>query len=119
MFILASVLAAVVGGAFVLLGLAKVAERSMMVDARVHLGIPKALWRVIGALEIVGGAGLIVGLHEDLPAVGVLAAAGLVGMTIGATYYHQRAEDRIPEWLPAVAAGTLAIFYGIARVGSA
>ena len=119
MFILTVVLAIVVALVFGGAGLAKIAKQSAMVAARQHLGIPTALWRVIGILEVLGAAGVVVGLHQDLPVIGVLAAAGLVGMSIGATYYHQRAGDSIPQWLPAVVAGSLTIFYAIARVGSA
>ena len=77
-----------------------------MVEAQQHLGLAPPLWKAVGALEVLGAAGLAVGLHEDLPVVGVLAAAGLVALTIGATFYHQRAGDRIPEWLPAVVMGS-------------
>jgi len=87
MFILTVVLAVIISVAFYLAGAAKVVGQSTMAEARVHLGIPAPLWRVIGVLEILGGAGVVVGLHQDLPVIGVLAAAGLVGMTIGATFY--------------------------------
>lgn len=119
MFILTVVLAIVVALIFGGAGLAKIANQPAMVEARKHLAIPSALWRVIGILEVLGAIGLVVGLHQDLPVIGVLAAAGLVGMSIGATYYHQRAGDSIPQWLPAVVAGSLTIFYAIARIGSA
>jgi hypothetical protein len=48
----------------------------------------------------------------------VLAAVGLVLLTIGATYYHQTAGDAAAYWLPAVVMGSLAIFYVIARIAS-
>ena len=119
MFVLAVVLAVVVALIFGGAGLAKVTNRPQTVEARTHLGMPAALWRVVGILEVLGAVGVVVGLHQDLPVIGVLAAAGLVGMTIGATFYHQRAGDSIPQWLPAVVAGSLTIFYAIARIGSA
>ena len=119
MFILTIVLALVVALIFGGAGVAKITNQQQMVEAREHLAIPTALWRVIGILEVLGAAGLIIGLHQDLPVIGVLAAAGLVGMSIGAVFYHQRAGDSIPQWLPAVVAGSLAIFYAIARIGSA
>ena len=119
MFLLTVILAGVTGFGFAAAGIAKLISHPTMVEAQQHLGLAPPLWKAVGALEVLGAAGLAVGLHEDLPVVGVLAAAGLVALTIGATFYHQRADDRIPEWLPAVVMGSLAIFYAIARVGSA
>ncbi|MGY9082741.1 MAG: DoxX family protein [Acidimicrobiales bacterium] len=63
--------------------------------------------------------GVLSGLHEDVPIVGILAAAGLVGMTIGAAAYHQKAGDDMKVWAPAVMMGSVAIFYIILRIASA
>ena len=119
MFVLAVVLAVVTGLGFLAAGGAKLAGAPPMEEAREHLGFASGMWKTIGGLEVLGAIGLVVGLHEDLPVIGVLAAAGLVAQTIGATYYHQKAGDSIPQWLPAVVMGSLTIFYAIARIGSA
>ena len=97
----------------------KVLGTANMTEARVHLNMPSPLWRIVGVLEVLGGIGVLIGLTEPLPPVGVLSTAGLTGLTIGATFYHQRAGDPIKAWLPAVAMGSLAIFYGILRVATA
>lgn len=113
------ILAALIGVAFFMFGIGKILDVSMMAQAREHLGIDRSLFRIVGALEILGAVGVVVGLHEDLPVIGVLAGVGLIGMTIGATFYHQKAGDSIKEWLPAVVMGSLVIFYIILRVGTA
>lgn len=119
MFILAIILAVLCGGGFAMAGMAKLTNQQQLVENLTHLGVPRGLWKVIGGLEVLGGVGLFVGLHADLPIIGVLAAAGLVAMSIGAVYYHQNAGDSVKDWLPAVVMGSLAIFYAIARIGSA
>ena len=119
MFVLTVALAAVAGIGFGLSGGAKLIGAAPLEAVRERLRMAAPLWKVIGAFELLGGAGLAIGLHQDLPIVGVLTAAGLVALTIGATFHHQKAGDSIRQWLPAVMMGSLAIFYAIARVGSA
>lgn len=119
MYTIAAILAVLLGVAFVMAGVGKVLDVKMMAEARQHLGLPKGLFQFVGLLELLGGVGVLVGLHDDLPVIGVLAAVGLIGMTIGATRYHQKAGDSPKEWLPAVAMGSLAIFYIIVRIASA
>jgi len=100
-------------------GFAKLAGVGQVDTNRQHLGIDPGLWRAIGALDILGGLGVLLGLLADLPVIGVLAAVGLIGMTIGAVFYHQKAGDSIKQWLPAVVVGSLAIFYIILRIATA
>ena len=119
MFIATIVLAIIVGGGFIAFGGAKLANVAMMAEARQHLGLEPGLFKAVGALEVLGGIGVLIGLADPLPVIGALAAVGLIGMTIGAVYYHQRAGDPIKDWLPAVVMGSIAIFYIILRVGSA
>jgi uncharacterized membrane protein YphA (DoxX/SURF4 family) len=118
-FGVAIVLSVVLATGFFLFGAAKILDIEMMRQARQHLGMAPGLFKTVGVLEVLGAAGVVVGLHKDLPIIGVLAAAGLVGMTIGAGFYHQKAGDAMKEWLPAVAMGSLAVAYAVFRVGSA
>ena len=118
-FVATIVLAIIVGGGFITFGGAKLANAPMMTEARQHLGLEPGLFKAVGALEVLGGIGVLVGLADPLPVIGALAAVGLIGMTIGGVYYHQRAGDPIKDWLPAVVMGSIAIFYIILRVGSA
>lgn len=119
MFVLTVVLAVVVGGGFLMAGMGKVSGQKMMLEVRDHLGVAAGLWKAIGALEVAGAVGVLIGLHEDLPVIGVLAGIGLVLLTIGAGSYHQKAGDTFKDWLPAVVMGSMSIFYIIVRIGTA
>ncbi len=119
MWILTVILAVLLGVGFVMFGVGKLASVKMMAEAQQHLGLPSGMFKMIGALEVLGGAGVLIGLHADLPVIGVLAGVGLVGMTIGAAFYHQKAGDAMKEWLPAVVMGSMAIFYIIMRIATA
>lgn len=112
------ILAAVLGVVFVGIGVAKILDATPMRQAREHLGLPVQLFRLVGIFELLGGAGVMVGLHDELPVIGVLASVGLVALTIGAGFYHQKAGDPMRRWLPAVGAGSLAIFYAVLRIAT-
>lgn len=119
MTILMTIFAIVLAAAFGSAGLGKLIGVAPLEEARGHLGLSPGLWRAVGALEVLGAAGVLIGLAGSFVTVGVLAGAGLVAMTIGATYYHRHAGDGIGEWLPAVVMGSVAIFYVITRIGTA
>jgi len=118
-FIATVVLAVVLGAGFIAFGSGKLAGVAPMEEARQHLGLATGLFKMIGALEVLGGIGVLLGLLEPLPLIGMLAAIGLIGMTIGAARYHQLAGDKMKEWLPAVAMGSIAIIYIILRFATA
>lgn len=116
MNILSIILALVVGGGFTYFGAGKLMKQQMMVDAQKHFGMSDSLWQAVGGLEVAGGLGLLIGLVPALAIIGVLAGIGLVAMSIGAVYYHQKAGDAAKAWMPAVVMGALAIIYIIARI---
>jgi uncharacterized membrane protein YphA (DoxX/SURF4 family) len=118
MYVLNVIVAVLLGVGFVMVGIGKLVDVKPMAETRAHLGLPVGLFRVIGGLEVFGGVGVVLGLHHDLPLIGVLAAIGLVGMTIGAAFYHQKAGDAMKDWLPAVMIGSIAIFYAILRIAT-
>ena len=63
-------------------------------------------WRVIGALELAGVAGVLAGLLWS--PIGIAAAIGLALLSIGAVAFHLRASDRAAEIAPAVIGVALA-----------
>ena len=67
---------------------------------RDHLGVSPIQWRVIGALELAGVAGVLAGLLW--PPIGIAAAIGLTLLSIGAIAFHLRASDRAADLVPAV-----------------
>ena len=89
-----------------------------MQEAQVHLGIAPGLFKAVGALEVLGAVGVLLGLLSPLPLIGMLAGLGLIGMTVGAAFYHQKAGDSMKDWFPAVVMGSVAILYIILRIAS-
>ena len=73
---------------------------SQSLAIRDHLGVKPLQWRLIGALELAGVAGALVGLAW--PPIGIAAAVGLALLSIGAVAFHLRASDRVAEMAPAV-----------------
>lgn len=101
-FIIVSVLlAALIGMA----GITKLTGQPRMREAATHFGIPWERYRLIGVLEVLATAGLLIGTvwHP----LGITAAVGIVLLMIGALAFHLRAGDRPPAW--AGAAVTLVI----------
>ncbi|RDH79099.1 DoxX family protein [Mycolicibacterium moriokaense] len=73
---------------------------------RDHLGVAPTQWRLIGALELAGVAGVLVGLLWA--PIGIAAAIGLALLSIGAIAFHLRASDRVADMVPAVIGVALA-----------
>ena len=73
---------------------------------RDHLGVSPIQWRVIGALELAGVVGVLVGLLWA--PIGIAAAIGLALLSIGAVAFHLRASDRVVDLAPAVIGVALA-----------
>jgi hypothetical protein len=67
---------------------------------RDHLGVKPLQWRLIGALELAGVAGVLIGLA--FPPIGIAAAIGLALLSIGAIAFHIKASDRVVDMAPAV-----------------
>jgi len=86
------------------LGIAKLAAAPPMRAAAGHLGFIVDQFRGIGALEIVGAAGVALGLW--FPALGVAAAIALVLMMVGAVIAHLRnaADPAVRVLVPVVTA---------------
>jgi len=119
MYVLTVMLAVVISTGFLMFGSGKIMGQAMMAETRERLGVAEGLWKAIGALEVAGAAGVLLGLLEPLPIIGVLSGIGLVLMTIGAVFYHQKAGDAPKDSLPAVMMGSLVVVYIIVRIGTA
>ncbi len=85
--LLATILIALFG----VLGVAKLAAVPAMRAAAHHLGFSIAQYRVIGALELAGVAGIALGLAT--PPIGVAAACGLTLLMLGAAGAHVAHRD--------------------------
>jgi hypothetical protein len=112
------ILGILLGAGFAMAGGTKLAGHPRMLESRDRLGLSEGLFKIIGGLEVAGAAGVLLGLVSDLAVIGILAAVGLIAMTIGAASYHQKVDDAFQQWAPAVVMGSMAIFYIIARIAS-
>ena len=95
-----SILTVLLVVAFAALGSAKLAAVPAMRSKAEHAGFSVAAYRRIGSLEVLAVAGLVVGAF--IPAIGALAAAGLLMLLGGALVVHLRNGDGLREIAPAV-----------------
>ncbi len=87
-----TILAIVVAATFVCTGGIKLFNVPASLEVRDSLDVPPGLWRVIGVLEWLGAAGVIVGLvYRPL---GLTAAIGLAILLLGAMSTRFRAARR-------------------------
>jgi uncharacterized membrane protein len=97
-------------------GTAKIAAAPFMRQAAAHLGLSLTLYRVIGALEIAGAAGLLLGLASA--PLGVAAAAGLALLMTAAAVVHLRHGDPPARALPAAVLALTAMAYAGAAIAA-
>ena len=110
-----TILATLLVIAFAALGTAKLAAVPAMRARAEHVGFSVATYRRIGLLEVLAVAGLLVGAF--VPAIGALAAAGLLMLLGGALVTHLRNGDGLREIAPAVVLGLLTLSYLVLVVG--
>ena len=110
-----TILAALLIVAFAALGAAKIVAVPAMRSRAEHVGFTVAAYRRIGALEILGVVGVLVGVV--VPAIGALAGTGLLLLLGGAVATHVRNGDGPKEIAPAVALGAIALTYVVMIVG--
>ena len=99
---------------FGLLGGAKVAAVSPMPDKAAHLGFTVDQYRGIGALELAGGAGLVVGLAWH--PLAVAAGIGLILLLLGAAFSHASHRDGPREVAVPLAVAALVVVYLVTAV---
>jgi hypothetical protein len=97
---------------FVLVGAAKLLALAPMRERAAHAGFSVAAYRGIGALEVAGATGILLGLL--MPVLGALAGAGLLLLLAGAVITHLRNRDGGRELLPAAVCAALVAGYLVA-----
>lgn len=100
MSVATTALAGTVAALFTGLGAAKILAVPAMRERAAHVGMSTSAYRRIGALEVAGAAGVLVGLAE--PRIGGLAGAGLLALLGGALIAHRRTGDGLREAAPAL-----------------
>lgn len=106
------VLSVLVAAVFVLFGAAKLFALAPMRERAAHAGFSVSAYRGIGALEIGGAAGVLIGL--SVPLLGALAGAGLLLLLAGALVTHVRNHDRGRDLVPALVCAVLVAGYLVA-----
>ncbi len=87
-----TILAIVVAITFVFTGGIKLFNVPASLAIRDSLDVPPGLWRVIGTLEWLGAAGVLIGLAYH--PLGLLASIGLSSLLVGAMITRLRAARR-------------------------
>ncbi|NGP05029.1 DoxX family protein [Rhodococcus sp. 14C212] len=101
---------------YLLLGVSKVSATSPMRERAAHVGISVGTYRGIGALEVAGAVGLLIG--GLVPAVGAAACVGLLLLMVGAVVTHVRNGDGLREMAPAILVSALILAYLVVLFGS-
>jgi len=110
-----TILAGLLIVAFAALGSAKLAAVPAMRTKAEHVGFSVSAYRRIGALEVLGVLGLLVGAF--VPVIGALAAVGLLILLGGALLAHLKNGDGVREIAPAVVLGVAALTFLLLVVG--
>ena len=103
---LLTILAIIVAATFVFTGGIKLFSVPQSLEIRDRLEIPPGLWRVIGVLEWLGAAGVLIGLAYR--PLGLLASIALAGLLVGAFISRLRAVRRLGRTDTAGLAGDVA-----------
>ncbi|MGI5459613.1 DoxX family protein [Streptomyces sp. CA-249302] len=111
-----TVLAAVMSLVFLPLGLAKIAAVPFMRQAAAHLDMSVGFYRVVGALEVAGAAGLLLGLTWT--PLGVAAATGLALLMAGAAVAHLRHGDPPARAVPAAVLALITVAHAATAVAA-
>ena len=104
-----TVSAIAVAAVFVLVGAAKLLALAPMRARAAHAGFSVAAYRGIGALEVAGAVGILLGLL--VPVLGAVAGAGLLCLLAGAVITHVRNRDGGRDLVPAAVCAVLVAGY--------
>ena len=107
MFIALIVVCAVLGAIALGSAAGKLTSNPKIVESLTGVGVTEAQTRILAILEILGAAGLFVGIW--VPALGIAAAVGLSLYFLGAVAAHLRVHDPVARWAPAAVLALLAV----------
>ena len=110
------VLWVLLGVSFIGSGLAKIVGVGVMRADAERFGFPYGLYRMVGGLEVAGGAGLLIGLAFQ--PVGIAATVGLVALMIGALICPLRVGDGIEKAAGPVTFGIIVVAAGVLNVSA-
>lgn len=84
-------------------GTAKILALAPMKERALHLGFSERAFRIVGACELAGVAGILLGRRH--PRVGAAAALAVCSLMGGACWTHRRVGDGWTATVPAVVVG--------------
>ncbi|MHB8379433.1 MAG: DoxX family protein [Acidimicrobiales bacterium] len=120
MSVVASLLSIVLFLAFGSAGAQKIIFNPVMSKAAGRLGFTKRAYRTIGAIEVVGAVGVLIGLAAKRPTflavVNEIAAGGLFVMMVFIVTIHLRNGDKAKYFAPALVLAVLALVELIFRL---
>ena len=111
MSILIIILQVVLGLLFVAIGSMTVAGRKMFVENFQRFGYPQWFRVVTGALEVLGGLGLLIGIW--FPLLAALASAGLTLVMLGAVFTQVRTRESWQKVAFPLLVGLLAVVVAV------
>ena len=95
---LSTILAAILGVVFVAVGIPKITGQEKVAANFARWGYPEQIRIAIGAMELLGGVLLLVGIA--VPAVAITGFMIIFIIMLGALSTHQRAKDPLTMWVP-------------------
>jgi putative oxidoreductase len=108
---LSTILAAILGAVFVAVGIPKITGQEKVAANFERWGYPEQIRVAIGAMEVLAGVLLLVGIA--VPAVAITGFMILFIIMLGALSTHQRAKDPLTMWIPPFVLLVLVIVLGI------
>jgi len=100
---------------FGMAGLAKLTKQKMVMQLADHLGFTGSQYQLIGAAEVAGAVGVLLGrLIDGWSVLGLAAAIGFTLLGIGALFFHVRAKDQVKDMVPISVLTLAAILHVIA-----
>jgi len=97
---LSTILAAILGVAFIGSGIPKLTGQAAIVANFERWGYADQIRVAVGAVELLIGALLLLGIA--VPALAVAGSLIVVFLMVGALATHQRAGDPFGQWVPAI-----------------
>jgi uncharacterized membrane protein YphA (DoxX/SURF4 family) len=113
-FITTVIIGSILAAMYLAAGLSKAMSAPQTVVQAAELKIQPRCYRLIGIVELLGAAGVVIGLW--VPLLGIAAGIGLGLMMVGAIVAHLRVGQSLQHAVPALVGAALAVGYIVLRV---
>jgi uncharacterized membrane protein YphA (DoxX/SURF4 family) len=113
---LSTILAAVLGIAFIGAGVPKLTGLPAIVENFERWGYPRELRLATGSVELLAGVFLIIGIA--VPSLAIAGSMITICVMLAALVTHQRVSDPLSKWIPALTLLALDILLAISMLPS-